>query len=660
MVAALLIGAAAASALLAAASLRLSSLTASLLAAYLAFAGNLGLTTAALSPIHLVTRAGLGAAEAILLTASLAAWSLIGRPWPSFAPARIAARAIAREPVAAGFVVLAAALLAYELALGLTVPPNNWDSLTYHLVRAAAWAQHGGLYWIPNVPSDRLNTFQPLAEQEILFLFVATGKGALYALPQYLAELALLVSVYGGARRLGFGPPPAAAAAGLFASLGLVTLESTTAQNDLVAASFPAIAAYFLLGRSPNDQALAGAAAGLGLGVKLTTILVWPVLVALVVLRGRRAAVPAAAGAVAGFVLVGMWGYVLNLAHGTGLFGGTADGLRASPSWPGTLQSAVHLLYRTLDLSVLSNRVIVGLAVAAGFAAIAVGVRRGPAAAVWVALPLCAPVLVIGAGDVIAYLTRLGHIPVHSDVPPTGGINRTADEDYSAFGPLGALALAGASVLAVSAWRRRRAVAGELALVAAYPLFVVLLAFESSFNVFQTRFLLVPVALAAPLFARLFPFRAAGLATLAVAAIVGITTLEQDRMKPLRSALGAPWHLDQVKAVELQWQPQAGSALAALQARVPRRACLGAVVGPDEPAYLLFGPRLERPVRYLPGSGTLSAALAQTLSYVVVSPAVASTAVADFRQAGWKVADLGGYWQLLSARTTRARTGVCD
>jgi len=188
----------------------------------------------------------------------------------------------------------------------------------------------------------------------------------------------------------------------------------------------------------------------------------------------------------------------------------------------------------------------------------------------------------------------------------------------------------------------------------------VLLAFESSFNVFQTRFLLVPVALAAPLFARLFPFRAAGLATLAVAAIVGITTLEQDRMKPLRSALGAPWHLDQVKAVELQWQPQAGSALAALQARVPRRACLGAVVGPDEPAYLLFGPRLERPVRYLPGSGTLSAALAQTLSYVVVSPAVASTAVADFRQAGWKVADLGGYWQLLSARTTRARTGVCD
>ena len=57
----------------------------------------------------------------------------------------------------------------------LTVPPNNWDSLTYHLARVAAWAQHGGYYWIPNAPTDRINEFQPLAEQQILFLFAATG-----------------------------------------------------------------------------------------------------------------------------------------------------------------------------------------------------------------------------------------------------------------------------------------------------------------------------------------------------------------------------------------------------------------------------------------------------------------------------------------------------
>ena len=81
------------------------------------------------------------------------------------------------------------------------MPPNNYDSLTYHLARVAAWVQHGGYFWVPNAPTDRINEFQPLAEQQIFFLFAATGSTALYALPQYAAELAILVAVYGTARR---------------------------------------------------------------------------------------------------------------------------------------------------------------------------------------------------------------------------------------------------------------------------------------------------------------------------------------------------------------------------------------------------------------------------------------------------------------------------
>ena len=46
-------------------------------------------------------------------------------------------------------------------------------------------------------PTDRINEFQPLAEQEQLFGFAATGGGALDALPQFLAQLAILVAVYG-------------------------------------------------------------------------------------------------------------------------------------------------------------------------------------------------------------------------------------------------------------------------------------------------------------------------------------------------------------------------------------------------------------------------------------------------------------------------------
>jgi hypothetical protein len=166
----------------------------------------------------------------------------------------------------------------------------------YHLPRAAAWAQHDGIYWIPFARNVELNAYQPLAEQQILFLFVAVGSGALLAPPQFLAELAALVAVYGAARRLGFAVRPAACSACLVATFCVAALEATTAQNDLVTASFTAVASCFRLGGGVLEPALAGAAAAFGLGTKLTGGLVVPFLVALALVRGRRVFAAAAAG----------------------------------------------------------------------------------------------------------------------------------------------------------------------------------------------------------------------------------------------------------------------------------------------------------------------------------------------------------------------------
>ena len=90
MVGALLVGAAVATALLAACAARFPSLVSTLLAAYLALVANLGLTTLVLSPIHQVTRAGLAVAEGLLLAAALGAWWARGRPGPPLAGARAA------------------------------------------------------------------------------------------------------------------------------------------------------------------------------------------------------------------------------------------------------------------------------------------------------------------------------------------------------------------------------------------------------------------------------------------------------------------------------------------------------------------------------------------------------------------------------------------
>jgi hypothetical protein len=659
-----LIAAAVLVALLLAASLRLPGLVATLLAAYVLLVANAGLVTLALSPARRVTRGGLAAAEGLLLLGALAVWWVRGRPGLPLSAAWPPLRRVLRDPVAGAFLLVAAAALGYELALALTVPANNWDALTYHLARAAAWAQHGGLYWIPNAPTDRMNEFQPLAEQQILFLFVATGSGALYALPQYLAQLAILLAAYGGARRLGFGVRAAAGSACLLATFSLVALEASTAQNDLVAASLPAVAAFFLLGAAGAEAALAGAAAGMGLGVKLTTALVWPVLIWLACLRGRRAFALAAAGAVAAFVGVGAWSYALNVSHTGGPLGGpggSAAQVGAGPTWPGSVQTGLHVLYRTLDLSVVSHRLIVAAAiVGAAGGLVVLAFRRRPLDAAGVGMPFLSPLLVLGLAAALAFVTRIAHIPVHSSDPAQGGLNRSANEDYSAFGPLGAIVLVVVPVATAVAYRVRRADLRHLALASAFPVFVLLLALTSTYNVFLTRFLIVPVAVTAPLFAFLFRGRLPTAATLVAAGVIVGMTLANDQLKPLDGVLGRPWQLTQSDAARLQWQPEAGDALDALDRRVPGRACLGVVVEPDQPSYLLYGPRLSHRVEYLPTTDALIWAYRHRLSYAVVTtyPDLAPTAK-QFTAGGWRLEQLGNYWLLAVAPGTAARTGAC-
>ena len=139
--------------LLAAACLRQQGVVATLLTAYVAFTANLALATFVLSPFREVTRTGLAVVESVLLAVSGMAWWRLGRPRPPLAPAGAALRQIASSRLTLLYLVAVGVLLAYELALALTVPPNNWDSLTYHLARVAAWYHHGGLYWVPNAPT---------------------------------------------------------------------------------------------------------------------------------------------------------------------------------------------------------------------------------------------------------------------------------------------------------------------------------------------------------------------------------------------------------------------------------------------------------------------------------------------------------------------------
>jgi hypothetical protein len=358
-------------------------------------------------------------------------------------------------------------------------------------------------------------------------------------------------------------------------------------------------------------------------------------------------------GACAGFALVGMWGYVLDLVHTGHLLGrGFGADVGASPSFPGSPKTTLHVLYRMFDLSVLSDRLIDGLAIAGLVAAALVGAYRyrqaglRPAVlrAAAVAIPLTSPFLVLGGAAVLAYVTKQLHVPVHSH-EFAGGVNRRSNEDYSAFGPVGAVMLLGVSVLA---WFGRRD-PRRLALAATLPVFLVLLGLEVAYNPFVTRFLVVPAVLVAPLFGIVLRSRFATGALLVIASITVLQTLEHDRTKPYRTVAGTPWHLNQADALQYIFDPDVAPAYKAYESAVPARACVGAVLGPDEPSYLLWGRGRTRRVYFLPASGALQVAYSHGLDYVVISARSNAASADQFRGAGWTVGPLADYWLLASS-----------
>ncbi len=660
MIAGALIAATFVAALFVATSLRLESAVFTCLAVYLAVVTEIAVLTTALSPFRLVTRGGLAVGEAVLLSAAVMVWWLRGRPGFGLTTARTGLAEIARDPVVVVLAVVAGLALAYELLLVFTVPPNNWDSLTYHLARAAAWAQHGGLHWIPDAPTARMNEFQPLAEQEILFVFVATGEGALFALPQYVAQLAIVVGIYGAARWLGFARRLSAAAALLFPTLTLVALESTTAQNDLVAASFPMIAAALILRGRQVDLVLAGVAIALGLGVKLTTALVLPVLLALAVVKGRRSAVLLGCSSAAAFASLGMWGYVRNVTE-TGHVLGEGSGRiehSASPSLVGGISTAYRIVYRMFDLSGYGTALVLTLAVAAAAVLVAsvAMTRRGWSSTVNLegatigVLALLSPVIVLGTAFVLRELAGVVHLPVNApsstSSPFSWDVNTQVAEDYSAFGPLvgiGLLAVVTAGVVAVA---RRRIDPQRLALALTLPVFVVLLALTAKYNPWLSRFMIIPLALTMPLCAAAFRHRAAGLAIVAVAALtVGLAHL-RNVLKPIEGSTRPPWKLTQVDALSHPFLPAAGVAAGQLERIVPSSARIGALLDADDPSYLLYGPTLSRRVTYLPIPNESEVLDREGIDRIVIHTGDYGDASARLRDKGWTFQPLGTYWTL--------------
>ena len=75
--------------------------------------------------------------------------------------------------------------LAYSAALALRTHANNYDSLRYHLARAAFWKQEHAVEHIAGANDARLNVFPPASEIMSAWAMVLEGASALRASSSY-------------------------------------------------------------------------------------------------------------------------------------------------------------------------------------------------------------------------------------------------------------------------------------------------------------------------------------------------------------------------------------------------------------------------------------------------------------------------------------------
>lgn len=551
----------AAGALATAAALRVRGPAAFAAAVIVLGAAEIVLVSIALSALDALRVGWMLLGQAVLSGAAVAWWVAGRRPLPALPRTGSLRRAARAHPAVALLVAAAGLAWLVELVLAVGCTPNNWDAMAYHLARVAYWIQqHSATHF--HAGTLRQLSYPPNAELLQAWTFLVSGTDRLANLVQWTALGGLACLVYTGARVLGFARAGAAFAAALFALLPQPVLQATTSQNDLVAAFFY-LAAVVLGARGlrdgdRGDLVVAGAALGLGVGAK-GTLLFGLLPVALLAGIGvrrlrppRRLAVTAAAAAVAGVVLLGSWGYALNVGDYGGPLGPANDSVeRTSPVPANTARTAWELA----DLP---------------------GLRAG-----WLDLVLQRTLEPL-TGD------------LRSPRFPGYFVSTSAQEDVAAYGPVGMFLLL-PLLVAVVGWRRqpfaRRVLAG------AALLYLLLFGLLKEWDPWVGRLMLPAVALAAPLFALLE--RRAWLRTLAlVAAFAGlIPSLLTNEQKPLlvpdgRRTVFGLGRLEQQTLI----RPAVLPALTALGARIGPTQAIGLVRSGDSWDYSFFGRHLERRV----------------------------------------------------------------
>ena len=161
-------------------------------------------------------------------------------------------------------------LTTISLFLAIAYPPNNYDSMTYHMARVAHWIQNRSISFYPTHVGRQL-IFQPFAEWIILHIQLLTGGDRFANTIQLFFFIGCISNITLITKDLS-GSPHQQMLSGLLACLiPMALLQSNTTQNDVVAAFFVTSFAYLTISLQKRTTPFLLIMAGLSLGLAWLT-----------------------------------------------------------------------------------------------------------------------------------------------------------------------------------------------------------------------------------------------------------------------------------------------------------------------------------------------------------------------------------------------------